>query len=245
MKYKISENKYSDLVQQIRSYFDESTHSIWDRRNKIKIVHYKEKEIAVKSFKIPHLINKIAYTFLRASKAERSYMNSLRIQAFVPEPIGYVEFKKFALIHDSYFLSEEYKYDFTIREVLTQNNFSDKENIFTQFAFFTYALHEENVEHLDYSPGNILIKKISQEKYEFKIIDINRMKFKVLTKKERLENFSKLWANDDDLSMIIKAYASISNIDYNDAMDIAKIASKKHKENINLKKKLKGKKIVN
>jgi len=245
MKYKIIQYKYSDLIQDIRSYFNEAKRSIWDRRNKIKIVHYDDTEIAIKSFKIPHLINKIAYTFLRSSKAERSYENSLRIIDFVPTPIGYVEFKKFALIYDSYFLSEHYQYDFTIREILTQNSFPDKENIFKQFALFTYALHEANVEHLDYSPGNILIKKISQEQYEFKVIDINRMKFSTLSKEERLENFSKLWANENDLRMIIEAYAKISDMDKDEAIEIALLASKKHKENINLKKKLKGKKVVN
>ena len=101
------------------------------------------------------------------------------------------------------------------------------------------------MEHLDYSPGNILVKKISDGVYEFKIIDVNRMKFKMLTNVERLENFSKLWAKENDLMFIIEAYAKISNIDKDEAIAIALEASQKHKDKVNLKKKLKGKKIVN
>jgi len=244
MKFKVSDTTYNDLLRQIRNYFKHATHSIWERRNQIKIVKYNDKEIAVKSFKIPHFINKLIYTFIRSSKAERSYENSLSIKEFVPMPIGYVEYKKFGLLYDSYFVSEHYAYDFTIREVLTQHGFPFKETIYRQFATFTHALHEKNVEHLDYSPGNILIKQIFEEQYEFKVIDVNRMKFKKLTMKERLENFSKLWAEDNDLVVIVTAYAKLSQLDENEAINTALKASQKHKEKINLKKKLKGKKVV-
>ena len=66
-------------------------------------------------------------------------------------------------------------------------------------------MHEADIEHLDYSPGNILIKVISGN-YVFKIVDINRMEFRNLNHTERLENFSKLWAKDEDLTIIVKFY---------------------------------------
>ena len=244
MKLKVLDERYRGLLQKIREHFHETKQSIWDKRNKIKIVHFGDKEITVKLFKTPHIINKLAYTFVRPSKAARSYENSLRIEAFVPLPIGYVEYKKFGLLHDSYFVSEHYAYDFTIREPLTQSGFPDKETIYREFAKFTYALHEKNVEHLDYSPGNILIKKISKKQYEFKVIDVNRMKFKNLTREERLENFAKLWADDEDLKAIVETYATINGWDRNGAIEVALKASWQHKEKTNLKKKLKGKKVV-
>lgn len=244
MKYKAIEKQYIALLKNIQTTFNKAENQIWNKRNKIKILYFEEQEITVKLFKIPHIINKLAYTFVRASKAARSYENSLRIKAFVPLPIGYVEYKKFGLIHDSYFLSEHYSYDFTIREPLTQTGFPNKETILKQFAHFTYKLHEARVEHLDYSPGNILIKEISKDHYEFKVIDVNRMKFKQLTMQERLENFSKLWADDEDLHIIISAYTHINDWNREKAIDIALKASQQHKEKINFKKKLKGKKVV-
>ena len=244
MKLKVLDERYRSLLETIREHFHEAKQSIWDKRNKIKIVHFGDKEITVKLFKTPHMINKLAYTFIRPSKAARSYENSLRIKAFVPLPIGYVEYKKFGLIHDSYFVSEHYNYDFTIREPLSQKEFPDKEAILEQFAHFTYRLHEAGVEHLDYSPGNILIKQISKDQYECKVIDVNRMKFRDLTMQERLENFAKLWADDEDLSIIIGAYTQMCGWERAKAIEIACKASQQHKEKTNFKKKLKGKKVV-
>ena len=189
-------------------------------------------------------MNKIAYTFFRDSKAKRSYDNSMKILEFVPKPIGYAEYKKFGLLHDSYFLCEKYAYDFTIREPLIRDDFEDRENIFKQFSVFTHALHLKGVVHLDYSPGNILIKKMDDDTYEFKIIDVNRMQFKNLTDIECLENFSKLWAQDKDLSIIIDSYAKLIKMHADEAFNSAVKASQKHKDKKNLKKRLKGKKVV-
>lgn len=238
MKYKVLQTTYAPLVENIRTYFKEANHSIWDKRNKIKIVSFLEEEITIKSFKIPHIINKIAYTFIRDSKAKRSYENSLKIIEFVPKPIGYAEFKKFGFLYDSYFLCERYAYDFTIREVLKQKGFKNRIAIFEQFAAFSYRLHEKGIDHLDYSPGNILIKQLSEKEYEFKIIDVNRMKFKIYTKEERLENFSKLWAEDKDLQLIVNAYLRYIDMPMNEALNIATEASQKHKDKKLFKKKV-------
>jgi len=238
MKNKVLEYKYNPLIKQIRKYFLEANNSIWDKRNKIKIISFLDNTIAIKSFKIPHIINKIAYTFIRDSKAKRSYENSIKIGKYAPKPIGYAEFKKFGLLHDSYFLCEQYRYDFTIREPLKQKNFKDRKNIFNQFAVFTHALHQKGVEHLDYSPGNILIKELQDGEYEFKIIDVNRMRFKKFTPKEGLENFSKLWADDKDLTTIVKAYVPFIQMDEDEAINIALQASQKHKDKKMFKQKM-------
>lgn len=243
MKYKVFSDTYTNLVKNVRKYFLEAETNIWDRRNKIKILLFQKEEITIKSFKIPHMINKIAYTFFRDSKAKKSYENSLKIIDFVPKPIGYAEFFKFGLLDESYFLCEKFHYDFTIREVLVNNHYEDRNTIFQAFAAFTYDLHEKGIEHLDYSPGNILIRKL-ENSYEFKIIDVNRMKFKTFTMQERLENFSKLWASNEDLKVIVSAYVKQIGMEKQKALDIALKASQKHKDKKNLKKRLKGKKVV-
>lgn len=243
MKYEIVDDSYSSLIQTIRTHFSKATDSLYDARNKLKVLSYLEEDIVVKSFKIPHIINKVAYGFFRDSKAKKSYDNSIKIAEYVPKPIGYAEFTKFGLLYDSYFLCEKFEYDFTIREPLTQKDFEEKEAIFKAFALFTYELHEKGIEHLDYSPGNILIKKVN-DIYEFKIIDVNRMNFKTFTQNERLENFSKLWAKDEDLTLIIKTYIKLIDFDEKEAIIIALKASQKHKDKKNLKKRLKGKKVV-
>ncbi len=243
MKLKVFKSSFIDLIKNIKHYFIDSSNSIHKARNEIKIIKHEDKEIVVKSFKVPHLINKLVYTFFKDSKAKKSYDNSVKIIEFVPKPIGYIEFHKFGLIHDSYFVSENFKYDFTIREPLTNAIFEDKQKVFKEFAKFTYDLHEQNILHLDYSPGNILIKK-DEDGYTFKIVDINRMTFKKLSLDERLKSFYMLWAKDEDMKTIVNEYAKLVNADESYAIKKAIYYSQKNKDFKNFKKRLKGKKVV-
>jgi len=235
MKYEASNSKYLGLLTEVKEHFSKSTESIYEGRNSLKIIQYAEQNLVAKSFKVPHIINKIAYTFFRDSKAKKSYIHSIKMLEFTPEPIGYIEYFKFGLLAQSYYVCKAYKYDFTIREPLVDVHFEHRNEVFKAFARFTYALHNYNIEHLDYSPGNILIKE-REGGYEFKVIDVNRMRFRQLNPVERIENFSKLWARNEDLKMIATHYATLIEMDKDEAIDIAL--------NKNLKKRLKGKKVV-
>lgn len=244
-KYKINNSyiNFESFILNIQNYFKLNTNSIHKARNEIKIISYQNSTYVVKSFKVPHLLNKIVYTFFRDSKAKKSYENSMRIADFVPYPIGYIEFYKFGLINDSYFVSENFTYDFTIREPLLDDNFKNKEDVFKAFAKFTFDLHENSILHKDYSPGNILVKE-ENENYVFKVVDINRMEFRRLSLDERLKSFSKLWAKDEDLKIIVKEYAQLMDINEMQCVDRALAYSKEHKYQKNIKKRLKGKKVV-
>ncbi|MDA7818358.1 hypothetical protein N9A28_09235 [Sulfurimonas sp.] len=243
MKRDMIDMKHLTMLQDIRRYFNDSTTYIHKARNEIKVVEFEDESLVIKSFKVPNIINKIIYTFFKSSKAKKSYDNSIQIINFVPKPIGFVEFKQFGLISDSYFISENFNYDFTIREPLINESFENKENIFKSFAKFTLELHEAGIFHLDYSPGNILIKK-EDDSYIFKIVDINRMQFKTLSQEDRLRNFSKLWAKDSDLTIIIKEYSKLTEYDEHTCINSAIKYSQSHKDKKNTKKRLRGQKVV-
>lgn len=244
-RYEIIDNTKDckEIIINIHEHFKNSNSSVHKARNEIKVINFNGRDLVAKSFKIPNIINKIVYTFFRDSKAKKSYENSVKIIDFVPKPIGYIEFKKFALLDESYFVSEKFDYDFTIREPLLDNTFDDKEAVFKAFAAFTLKLHENGILHLDYSPGNILIKK-EQNSYAFKVVDINRMKFKSLSLDERLKNFAKLWAKDDDLKIIIKEYAFLTGADEQSCIETALKYSQAHKDRKNFKKRLRGAEVV-
>jgi serine/threonine protein kinase len=243
MKFSYIDKKYIDFLKNIQNYFNTSQDSIHKARNEIKIINFDGESLVVKSFKIPNILNKVIYTFFRDSKAKKSYDNSLKIGHFSPNPIGYIEFKKSGLFNESYFVSENFKYDFTIREPLLQADFKDKEKVFKAFARFTYEIHEKGILHLDYSPGNILIKE-EDKSYIFKIVDINRMEFRTLNIDERLGNFAKLWAKNDDLKTIIKEYCKLINADEEGSIKIALKYSQEHKDRKNAKKRLRGEAVV-
>jgi serine/threonine protein kinase len=243
MKFELIHNRYIDLLKNIRDSFKNSNNSIHKARNEIKTIEFHNENLVIKSFKIPNIINKIVYTFFRDSKAKKSYKNSIKILDFVPKPIGYIEFKEFGLIAESYFVSENFEYNFTIREPLVESDFFEKESVFKAFAEFTFKLHEDGIFHLDYSPGNILIKK-EPEGYTFKIVDINRMEFKTLSLDDRLKNFSKLWAKDKDLTLIIKEYCKFMKCDEEISLSRALKYSQEHKNRKNAKKRLRGEAVV-
>jgi len=232
---------FENFTINIKDFFSSNKNTIHKARNEIKIINYDNTDTVVKSFKEPNIINKIAYTFFRDSKARKSYYNSLRVDDFVPTPLSYIEFYENTLLKDSYFISKKFDYDFTIREPLLDADFKNKDAIFKAFAIFTLQLHNNGIYHEDYSPGNILIKK-EKKAFLFKIVDVNRMSFLTLSEKDRAKNFSKLWASDKILKIMATEY--MQNFDCSD--DFIKNVlyySNKNKKIKNFKKRLKGKPV--
>jgi len=240
-RFKINNNflEFKDFLLNIKEFFNKNNTTIHKARNEIKIIKYNNKKYVVKSFKKPTLLKSIYYT-KTSSKAKRSYEYSLILGNLTPTPIGYIEFFEKNRLSDSFFISEYFEYDFLIREVLFNKNFLDREVILKEFAKFTSKLHNKNILHLDYSAGNILIKK-EANKYKFKVVDVNRMKFKKLSIDERLKNFNMLWASNDDMKIIITEYARINNINKNYAINKAISYSFRLKLFKNFKKLIKGK----
>ncbi len=239
------DKKYKKLIEDIRSIFQKSKQKVFEVRNTIKVIDFEGESLVIKSYKIPHLLNRFVYKYFRDSKAKKSYYNSLRLQELginISKPIGYANFGKY-LLEDSYFISEKIDFDFHIKEVIQNKTLENRDSIFKQFAHFVRDLHDKGVFHQDFSAGNILIK-VEDENYKFYIVDINRMKFKTLSLEEKMKNFAKLWISDEDLSIIIKEYARIENGNYDKYFSLAQKFSQKHKDKINTKKRLRGQEVV-
>jgi len=233
---------FNETLLNVQDIFKDSHNSIHKARNELKKVKLNGIQTIIKSFKVPNLLNQIVYAYFRDSKAKKSYDYSLQIGDFTPKPIGYIEFYTSGLLKNSYFISECFEYDFTIREPLLEENFEEREAIFRAFARFSLKLHNAGIFHNDYSPGNILIKK-SESGFIFKIVDINRMKFAPLNEELRAKNFSKLWASKEILTLIADEYAK--HFECSDTFKERVIFySEKNKKIKNFKKRLKGKKVT-
>jgi serine/threonine protein kinase len=246
-KYQITP-KYADTFSKylvhLRENFNLNGGTIHKARNELKAIEYKNfGEVIVKSFRIPQLFGKIIYSFFKKTKAQKSYEYALRIGKFTPKPIGYIEFYRFFLLRESFFVSEKFDYDFTIREPLLDTNFQDRSAVFKAFAHFTWQLHEKGIFHDDYSPGNILIQKQTDGSYLFKIVDINRMRFFKLSQKQRAKNFAKLWASEAVLEIIAEEYCRYFQCDEKFTEQVL-YYSNKNKRIKNFKKRLKGKPVV-
>ena len=119
--------KIKPLIENIESYFEESSHVLYDQRNVIRVIDYQNKKYVVKAFRVPNVVNRFAYRYMRPSKAKRSYLYSLKIGAELsPEPIAYVEQNSKGLLAKSYYISTYFEYDYTIHEVLINKDLHDK-----------------------------------------------------------------------------------------------------------------------
>lgn len=182
-------------------------------RNKIKIFEFQEQEVNIKSFKVPNLINKVAYRFFRKSKAQRSfeYAHQLLSRGIgTPYPIAYAEEKEGLFFKKSFYVSEHLQSDLTYRTLVQQRDYPHWEDILRAFTRFTYKLHEKQVQFLDHSPGNTLIR-LNGEEYRFFLVDLNRMNFKPLSFEERMKNFSRLTPEKDMVAVMASEYAKMQN----------------------------------
>ncbi len=183
------------------------------QRNTIKLFELDGKTINVKSFKIPHLINKIAYNYFRKSKARRSFEYAtilLEKGIGTPEPIAYFENYDIIGLKDSYYVSEHLQCDLTYRELVEIPDFPDYENILRQFIQFSFDLHQKGIEFLDHSPGNTLIKKMAEGKYDFFLVDLNRMNFHdSMDFDSRMKNLSRLTPKKEMIAVMSNEYSKL------------------------------------
>lgn len=180
-------------------------------RNKIKLFNLNGKRINIKAFKIPNLVNKIAYKYFRKSKARRSFEYATILLAKgigTPEPIAFLENFNALGLKDSYYASEHLVTELTYRELVEIPDYPDHDNILRQFVKFTFDLHEKGVEFLDHSPGNTLIKKVEENKYNFFLVDLNRMNFyDSMSFEQRMNNFSRLTPQKGMIAIMSNEYA--------------------------------------
>ena len=212
-------------------------------RNKIKLFDLGDIKVNVKSFKVPNLINQIAYRFFRKSKAQRSfeYANKLKeLHIGTPQPIAYYEFTTPFSFKKSFYISEHLNYDLTYRELTTDFNYPNHEQILRAFTRFTYKLHENGIHFLDHSPGNTLIQ-LNDGDYKFYLVDLNRMNFGKLDFETRIKNFSKLTIHKSMVEVMSDEYAKCSGEDYNQIFNVMWQETEAFQERFYRKKRLKKK----
>lgn len=202
------------IPQLIDVFFDSGDLIVQGARNTIKSNFLGNEKVNIKFFQKPGLFKSIIYSFFRSTKAKRSfdYANYLlENDIATPFPIAYIEQKNsFGLLQDCYYISQQIDYDFTIRELIHNPLFSERNIILEQFTAFTYKMHEARVNFLDHSPGNTLIVKKSEGQFDFYLIDLNRMKFETLSIEARMDNFKKMWLSKTMVKLIAKKYAVLS-----------------------------------
>lgn len=193
------------------------------QRNKIKLFDLDGQTINIKSFKVPNVINQIAYKYFRKSKARRSYEYANRLLENgigTPQPIAYAENFTSTGLEKSFYVSEHLQAELTFRELVEIPDYPDHSTILRQFTRFSFKLHEKGIEFLDHSPGNTLIKKVAEKQYEFFLVDLNRMNFhREMDINMRMKNFSRLTPKRDMIAIMSDEYAKLYGKSVNEIFD--------------------------
>jgi serine/threonine protein kinase len=200
----------ASFIERLPIRFETEGESIYKARNEIKLMHAASgMDVAVKAFRIPHIINRIAYVFFRPSKARRSYLNALMLREegiCTPSPVAYMEEKKGGLLARSFYVSSYVGYPGLLRD-LNDRPFDRVKDLAEAFAHFTADIHSRGVLHRDYSPGNVLYEK-KEDRYHFCLVDINRMSFrKKIDERAAAFSLRKLWGNTDVIAFTAEVYA--------------------------------------
>jgi tRNA A-37 threonylcarbamoyl transferase component Bud32 len=157
---------------------------IRDNRNILRKDTVDGVAMVIKQYKKPSMFNRIMYTFFRKSKARRSYEYAFRLKELgvgTAKPIAYIEEKKHGLFHTGYFVS---KYvPCPLMSDLGKYEPATQKEVMESFIRFTVDLHQKGVLHYDYNLSNIMFYK-EQDGYQFKLLDINRMRFNTYSKRK-------------------------------------------------------------
>jgi len=199
----------SDFIDRLPDIFHAEGTTIFKARNEVKLFHIDNRAFVVKSFKIPHFINKIVYTHFRLSKAKRSYTNALLLlerAIETPHPVACMEVRRKGLLYESYYVSEKSPFNREFREICHSPATEEMESVLIDFAAFTASIHDKNVLHKDFTPGNILFGR-KDNHYTFQLVDVNRMTFCPVSMKMGCKNFRDLYVTDAQFAVIARHYA--------------------------------------
>lgn len=191
---------------------------IHDLRNQLRILQMGPVEVVVKSFALPHWLNRFVYVFLRSSKAKRSflYARMLRNGGFgSPRPVAYFEERLLGMVlRRSYYVCLRSQLPYTYLDVVQGKvSDTDAEVYLRAVGRFTARFHMADMLHKDYNNGNLLLGMDAEGRPQIEVIDLNRIRFRTVSVKEGCENMKHLTCNATQMRVLAESYAQERNAD--------------------------------
>lgn len=213
--YQNDRNLISFLDKLCSGLFENEGKILYNKRNVIKSFDSEAadttlKNIVVKRYKRPNIIQRIVYSFFRPSKAKRAYHNATELRKKgidTPHEIAFIEKWGNILFRYGYYVSG-YDGASPIRDRLIEPQDFDKQ-MAIDFAHFAAELHQKGILHHDLNSTNVLYKE-EGNRYHFSVIDINRMKFlpegTAPSKKDCFENLTRFTGRMDLYEFVLRNY---------------------------------------
>lgn len=170
----------------------------------------RSRRLNIKEFRIPNIINRWAYAYLRRSKARRAFDNASRLRELgfnTPAPIAWIERRgPGGQLELSYFISEQLDGWQEIRTAEAERHPRMGE-IARGVGELIFRLHRAGVWMKDASPGNIMWHADEHGEIHFALVDINRMEFDIASRSLLMTNFGRVFASEKNTLAAARAYA--------------------------------------
>ncbi len=181
--------------------------TLFKGRNEVKAFNINGRTLVVKRYKRPNIVQRIAYSFFKRSKAERAYLYAqlMREKGInTPREIAYVELREGLLLSDSFFVSEPCMLP-SLSKILGNGQFD--RNAADALACQLAVMHKKGVMHGDLNLTNILYDKNEDNSFTFWFIDTNRSSFIQPDKSDCLNNLKRLTHDRELMRYIVSRYA--------------------------------------
>lgn len=195
---------------------------IYKGRNELRQFSTAAGEVVVKSFCTPNIINRIAYGFLRASKAQRScsYAALLRSKGIgSPAPVGWCSERVGPLFTRSYYASAHSTLPYTYIDIL-KGTIDNPEKYLREIGRTAAKMHEAGMIHRDFSRGNLLLGEDADGAPLVEVVDLNRIRFTTVSIAEGVKNFERLPATESMQRYIAEGYAEVRGCTIDECLSI-------------------------
>jgi serine/threonine protein kinase len=235
--------EYSDAIRAMLNGERKNEQVFCCNRNTVERFTVDGKEFVVKRYKRPTWLNRFVYTFLRKSKAERSYLYAEQLLAAgfeTPAPVAYGARRRFGLFDIGYFVSE-YDPHPSLDIVYAESDEAERKALHSDFIAFTLRLHAKGIVHHDFNPRNIMVRRDASG-YHFSLIDNNRMSFgRVPDAREAMGEFDQLGTDVRGLLQIIPDYVEARGFDLDECVYYSLKRRRHNLAKQEMKRKLRGK----
>lgn len=220
-----------DCIKVLPEYFrTDKGRLIYRGRNELREWEEKGYCLVVKSFAVPHLLNRLVYGILRTSKAQRSYEYAKLLLSEgigTPVPVGFYTERSGLLFRRSYYVSLRSGCPYTYAE-MAGGSVPVSDDVLRAIARTTARLHEKGFLHKDYSRGNILFGRSEDGQVRVEIVDLNRIRFQKIDMECGCRNFERLPGPPEWFRTMADEYAAVRGFDADECFRLIMKYNKGH-----------------
>lgn len=199
-------------------------HVFCNERNAVWQQQLGDISVVIKRFKLPTLLNRFVYAYLRPNKGIRAYRNALKLRSMgidSPEPVACLVQKRHGMVHTVWYVSV-FSPARTLHDVYLESQGDEREKLVRSYLAWAKRLLGLGVLQLDNNSRNTLVSREADGSYHFALVDINRMRFvKRVTRKQVYAFFNCIYLNLPETFWLLHQYSEFTDDELLDAMELS------------------------